>query len=180
MPQKPTRKDTIAAVKKVVYEVAKETGIDPTLLMSVGSHETKGKFDYPSSGGKNGNYIGTFQVNKNYYDEGEDTTDLRLNATKAALTLKAGLDYNKGDIKKAIVDYNYGMGNRKKLESQYGDKWEDYLPKETKSYIDYIPSKMKAQNWDTYEVPIPKYDLSIPTPKDLPLLTPELTPNSLS
>jgi hypothetical protein len=44
----------------------------------------------------------------------------------------------KGDTEKALAAYNWGEGNVQKDVTQYGDKWKDHLPNETKGYLNQI------------------------------------------
>lgn len=39
---------------------------------------------------------------------------------------------------KAVAAYNYGSGNVNKLIKKYGNNWEQYLPEETKNYLNKI------------------------------------------
>lgn len=44
--------------------------------------------------------------------------------------------YNRfGDWNKALAAYNWGEGNLSKAITQYGDKWFNYVPAETRKYV---------------------------------------------
>lgn len=41
----------------------------------------------------------------------------------------------KGDVKKALSSYNFGLGNVRKTIEKHDDRWEEFLPLETKNYL---------------------------------------------
>lgn len=71
--------------------------------------------------------------------------DLVQSATGAANYLHDLLAKYQGDIKKALAAYNWGGGNLDKDLAQHGDKWMDFLPKETANYlVNFDKSKLVA------------------------------------
>ena len=44
----------------------------------------------------------------------------------------------KGDVRKALASYNYGIGNMQKLVAKYAADWETHLPLETRQYLKRI------------------------------------------
>jgi soluble lytic murein transglycosylase-like protein len=46
----------------------------------------------------------------------------------------------KGDMRKALSSYNFGLGNVRKTLEKHGDKWEEFLPLETKTYLKRVLS----------------------------------------
>lgn len=44
----------------------------------------------------------------------------------------------KGDAAKALSAYNFGIGNVQKLLAKHGDQWRDFLPLETRRYLEKI------------------------------------------
>lgn len=61
--------------------------------------------------------------------------DFAQEADAAARKFKNLLKYYKQDTSKAIAAYNWGEGNLDKDIKAHGDKWKDYLPKETAGYL---------------------------------------------
>lgn len=53
------------------------------------------------------------------------------------------LKYFNNDAEKAIAAYNAGEGTVGKLVKNYGSKWKDHLPSETKKYL---PKVLKTFN----------------------------------
>ena len=41
----------------------------------------------------------------------------------------------KGDVRKSLSAYNFGLGNVRKVLDKHGDQWEEFLPLETKTYL---------------------------------------------
>ena len=44
----------------------------------------------------------------------------------------------KGDVCKALVSYNWGLGNLRKCIEKHGEEWDKFLPLETKNYLQRI------------------------------------------
>ena len=44
----------------------------------------------------------------------------------------------KGDAAKALSGYNWGLGNVRRCVEKHGDHWRDFLPLETKRYVETI------------------------------------------
>lgn len=43
-----------------------------------------------------------------------------------------------GDARKSLASYNFGLGNVRKTIEKHGDRWEEFLPLETKQYLGRI------------------------------------------
>lgn len=44
----------------------------------------------------------------------------------------------KGDNRKALASYNFGLGNVRKTIEKHGEQWREFLPLETRQYLDRI------------------------------------------
>jgi hypothetical protein len=64
--------------------------------------------------------------------------DLNQAAPGASRYLKDLLSQFHGDIAKTAAGYNWGQGNVEKDIRQYGERWREHLPDETKSYVSKI------------------------------------------
>jgi hypothetical protein len=64
--------------------------------------------------------------------------DLNQSASGASRYFKDLLTEFHGDIAKAAAGYNWGQGNVEKDIRQYGDRWREHLPGETKDYVSKI------------------------------------------
>src|SRR3990167_5675786 len=56
----------------------------------------------------------------------------------AARYYKKQRDYLGGGDREALAAYNAGAGTVERLKRQYGERWEDYLPAETRKYLEII------------------------------------------
>ena len=43
-----------------------------------------------------------------------------------------------GDARKSLASYNFGLGNVRKTIEKHGERWEEFLPLETKQYLKRI------------------------------------------
>lgn len=64
--------------------------------------------------------------------------DINQAAPGAASYLADLLKEFHGNVAQALAGYNWGEGNVERDIKQYGDKWRDHLPEETKAYVSRI------------------------------------------
>jgi len=87
---------------------------------------------------------GAFQimpaVGKQYGLSQQDLLDEQKSAPVAAQLLGELKKKYQGDIAKTLAAYNWGQGNLDKDIAAHGEKWRNFLPTETKNYLN------KAQN----------------------------------
>lgn len=74
--------------------------------------------------------------------------------------VKEGNPSNKTRMKKALAAYNYGVGNLKKalnkakkagVDTINGDEWLEYLPSETRNYVNFIMNGLDASKYKTQD-----------------------------
>lgn len=70
-----------------------------------------------------------------------DPFDEKQNRAISEAYLSHLLDQSEGSEVEALARYNFGMGNVDKLKKKYGDRWVNYLPKETSQYVLKILAK---------------------------------------
>jgi soluble lytic murein transglycosylase-like protein len=68
----------------------------------------------------------------------EDFNDLGRSSVAAGRYMRDLIEWFKGDLRAATAAYNYGPGNVGKLMGEKGDKWEQFLPAETRAYLDKV------------------------------------------
>lgn len=71
---------------------------------------------------------------------GVNASDPVSSINGAARYLEQLMDMFDGDAAKAIAAYNCGPGNVRRYVRQYGANWRDYLPAETKHYLEVVGS----------------------------------------
>ena len=71
--------------------------------------------------------------------------DLGVDPKKWRENVTGGLRYMKqlraryaGDYARALAGYNWGMGHLDKCLTVHGERWRDFLPTETKNYLNKI------------------------------------------
>tara|TARA_R100001510_G_C7653638_1_gene211956 strand:+ start:378 stop:3479 length:3102 start_codon:yes stop_codon:yes gene_type:complete len=79
-------------------------------------------------------------------------TDNNANLLFGTFYLKSLLLYYKGDVAKALGAYNDGFGDTNDLIKEYGEKWVDNAPKETRDYILTIKGYLRPAP----DIPLPK------------------------
>jgi len=80
---------------------------------------------------------GDFQfMPKTAISYGVDRTKFSSELEGAGHMLSDLIKHYKGNIAKALAAYNWGSGNVDRDIQKHGDKWKDFLPAETKGYLD--------------------------------------------
>jgi soluble lytic murein transglycosylase-like protein len=115
-----------------------QNGLPSGLLNAVyGVESNYGRNVGPSSAGA----LGPFQfmpVTWGAYGRGGNPMDLGDAAAAAGRYFHKLLDQFRGDTAKALAGYNWGEENVEKDVAAHGARWRDFLPAETKKYINRI------------------------------------------
>lgn len=74
----------------------------------------------------------------------EHFTDLERSATAAGRYMYDLRQQFRGDLRAAVAAYNYGPGNVQRLMRERGEKWEEGLPAETRTYMARVLSASYA------------------------------------
>lgn len=129
------------SIDKAITTYSKQYGVDANLIYSIMYNESS--FN-KSSVSKTGNK-GLMQVSNGLLKDSSVSNwqDVNANTMVGTKYLSYLLKYFNNDIEKAIAAYNAGEGTVGKLVKQYGSKWKNYLPSETKKYL---PKVLKTYN----------------------------------
>lgn len=71
---------------------------------------------------------------------GVNASDPVSSINGAARYLEQLMDMFDGDAQKAIAAYNWGPGNMRRNVREHGSDWKNYLPAETKHYLEVVGS----------------------------------------
>ncbi len=131
----PTR-DTIETLIRIL---AAAEGLDVDLVLRQCQQESAFKIDAVN---KKSGACGLFQLMPN------TASWLQVNPRRWHENVFGGIKYDakllngySGDYAKMLAAYNWGSGNLSKCLLAHGDAWRDYLPDETKQYLDIILPK---------------------------------------
>ena len=120
-----------------INATAASVGVDAGLLARLVKAESGGNPSAVSSAGAKG----LTQLLPSTAEElGVDPDDPDENLFGGALYLKRQID-RFGDIRKALAAYNWGPSRVAKVVKNFGDQWDQHLPKETENYINTIAPK---------------------------------------
>ncbi|WP_157661698.1 lytic transglycosylase domain-containing protein [Burkholderia ubonensis] len=116
-------------------DVGNKYNLPRGLLAAVEQIESRGNPRAVSPVGASGPFQIMPSVGKHYGLSQDDLFDPRKSASVAAQELGMHLKKYVGDIGKALAAYNWGQGNLDKDIAAHGDKWRNFLPKETAGYL---------------------------------------------
>lgn len=77
---------------------------------------------------------GIAQLMPQYYP-GVDRTNPRESLIAGAQTMRQYLTAWDGDVRKALASYNAGLGRVRQSVNSHGERWEEALPAETRTYL---------------------------------------------
>lgn len=77
---------------------------------------------------------GIAQLMPQYYPN-VDRTNPRESLVAGAQTMRQYLSAWDGDVRKALASYNAGLGRVRQVVDSHGERWEQALPAETRSYL---------------------------------------------
>lgn len=122
----------------LIADAAEQYGLDPDIYRRQIKQESGFKVDAVSPKGARG----TNQfMPKTAREERVDVTDPDSSIYGGAkYTSKVG-----GTTPEGLASYNAGHGRIAQLKKQYGDRWLDYAPKETREYVENILGQPRAR-----------------------------------
>lgn len=129
------------AIDKAIKTYSSQYGVDANLVYSIMYNESSfNKASISKTGNK-----GLMQVSDSLLKSSSVSNwqDPNANTMVGTKYLSYLLKYFNNDTEKAIAAYNAGEGTVAKLVKQYGSKWKDHLPSETKKYL---PKVLKTYN----------------------------------
>ncbi|ATF87573.1 lytic transglycosylase domain-containing protein [Burkholderia gladioli] len=132
-------------------EMERKAGLPEGLLYSQEMVESRGDVGAISPKGA----MGPFQFMKDTAKQYglADPFNLHDSADAASRMMGDMMKRYKGDVRKALAAYNWGMGNAKHPAldaaiAAHGDQWEQYAPRETRDYISKITAALAKQKLD--------------------------------
>lgn len=119
-----------------VYAAADKQGVDKELMFTLASIESNWNHGTKSKKGA----VGLMQLMPEFNKERgvKDATNIDDNVNGSAVYLKQLGSLFGNDTRKIVAAYNAGQGGVQKAvvqAEQRGGRWEDYLPNETKEYL---------------------------------------------
>ena len=132
-----------------IQTVAKKYGLDPEMLYRQLEWES-GNFDPEVISGKRLSSAGAAGIAQFMPETaksfGIDPLDVPAALDAAARYMRRNLDMFGGDQRAALAAYNAGEGTVGRLRKQYGNNWEDFLPAETKSYLQKVHDEVNKRS----------------------------------
>lgn len=144
----PAQEAPSATVQKQAFEQLEgHKGLPPGLLNAVMQTESHGDVNAVSPAGA----VGGFQFMRGTADRYgvANRRDFFQSSRGASDYLRDLLKEFHGDLAKAAAGYNWGERNVEKAVEQYGDRWREHAPEETRDYVDKILRRTQQQNGQT-------------------------------
>ena len=124
---------TAASIAALVQQIASQYGLNPGLALAVAQRESSLNPNAVSSEGAQG-VMQLMPATAAQYGV-TNPFDPVQNITAGVQYLLALLSQFNGDVASALAAYNWGPGNVKNAQNQYGANWLAYAPSSTQAYV---------------------------------------------